>query len=97
MSAAEDLSHYIPRSLDDPEKFLFWDRDVAAVAGLCVGVGVAAGYALPGLFVGFGLAALYSRAKSRKHPGAGVHLAYWCAGYPSPNEMPESHLREFNG
>jgi conjugal transfer pilus assembly protein TraL len=38
---SQDLSHYIPRRLDDKGKFLFWELDVAAVALLGMLVGVA--------------------------------------------------------
>lgn len=41
MSEKTDLSHYIPRRLDDGAKFLFWEMDVAMIGlmGVLVGIG----------------------------------------------------------
>ncbi|WP_244116028.1 type IV conjugative transfer system protein TraL, partial [Burkholderia gladioli] len=49
---SDDLSHYIPSRLDDPEKFLFFRKDVAAIGLGGTIVGVVLGYTLLGLLVG---------------------------------------------
>ncbi len=92
-----DLSHYIPRRLDDKGKFLFWDFDVAGVALVGMLLGVAIEYPLLGAVVGIVSAAYYNKFKSGKHPGMAAHLMYWFAGMPEPNDLPPSHLREMNG
>ncbi|CAB1371207.1 protein of unknown function (plasmid) [Denitratisoma oestradiolicum] len=43
-----DLSHYIPRRLDDAGKFLFWELDVAAIAILGMLIGVATEFPISG-------------------------------------------------
>lgn len=93
----KDLSHYIPRRLDDTGKFLFWELDIAAIGMLGVLIGIVLGFPLIGLFAGIVLAYGYSKLKTGKHPGMATHLMYWCSGMPTPKELPGSHLRELNG
>ena len=95
--STQDLSHYIPRRLDDKGKFLFWDLDVTLVALVGIIFGVATEYRLLGIVLGIVLARSYKKLKSGKHPGIAAHLIYWFAGIPVPDEVPASHLREFNG
>ena len=97
MSKDEDLSHFVPRRLDDSGKFLFWDMDVAIVALLGILVGISIDMQIIGLILGFVLAYMYSKLKSGKHPGVATHLMYWFTGAPSPKELPASHIRELNG
>lgn len=92
-----DLSHTIPRRLDDAGKFLFWERDVAGIGLLGALIGVAAGWPISGLSFGLFLAYLYSKLKAGKHPGMATHLLYWFTGWPALKELPASHLRELNG
>lgn len=92
-----DLSHYIPRRLDDAGKFLFWEMDVAAFPLLGLFIGVATGFALPSFIFGVVLAYQYNKLKSGKHPGMASHTLYWLCGTPTPKELPGSHLRELNG
>jgi conjugal transfer pilus assembly protein TraL len=93
----QDLSHYIPRRLDDKSKFLFWDLDVAGVALIGMLLGVATEYRVLGLVGGILMAYGYSRLKAGRHPGMAAHLLYWFTGMPSPKELPKSHIRELNG
>jgi conjugal transfer pilus assembly protein TraL len=93
----QDLSHYIPRRLDDSGKFLFWDIDVAFVALLGMILGVATEYRVLGIVLGIVMAIGYKKLKSGKHPGIAAHLMYWLVGIPAPKELPPSHIREFNG
>lgn len=92
-----DLSHYIPRRLDDAGKFLFWDLDVAGIGLLGILAGVAVDYPKCGVVFGIVLAHMYSKLKAGKHPGMATHLLYWFTGMPQPKELPPSHLRELNG
>ena len=93
----QDLSHYIPRRLDDRGKFLFWDVDVTFVALIGILLGVATEYRISGVILGVVMAHSYKKLKSGKHPGIAAHLMYWFAGMPVPDELPASHFREFNG
>lgn len=95
--ADEDLSHYIPRRLDNIGKFLFWDLDVAGIGTIGVLGGIGADYPILGVVAGGGLAYGYSKMKSGKHPGLAVHLLYWWTGFPQPSDLPPSYLRELNG
>lgn len=97
MSEQVDLSHYIPRHLDDSAKFLFWDMDVAAVSLIGMVIGVGADYPLLGLILGVAAGAAYNKLKAGKHPGMATHLLYWFTGLPEPKELPGSHIRELNG
>jgi len=97
MSQPDDLSHYIPRSLDAASKFLFWDLDVAAVGIIGLLIGIGTDYKVCGLAVGVGLAYVYNKMKSGKHPGLASHLLYWWTGMPQPNDLPNSHLRDLTG
>jgi conjugal transfer pilus assembly protein TraL len=92
-----DFSHYIPRSLDKSDKFLFWDFDVAAVAILSMLVGLGTDHSISGVVVGLGLAYFYSKLKAGHHQGMSTHILYWWTGMPQPTELPPSHLRELNG
>lgn len=97
MSDRDDLSHYIPRHLDDAPKFLFWELDIAGVCLMGILVGIATGFPILGVGLGVGVAFLYSKLKAGKHPGMATHLLYWLTGFPEPKELPRSHLRELNG
>ncbi len=92
-----DLSHYIPRRLDDPSKFLFWELDVAAIGFIGMIGGMLLGFPLSGLCVGVLLAFSYSKLKAGKHPGMMMHLLYWLTGSVGTKALPHSHLRELNG
>ena len=94
---SEDLSHTIPKHLDDPAKFLFWELDIAGIALIGVLLGIACGAPIIGLGLGITMALLYGKAKAGQHPGMAMHLLFWFTGYPEPKELPKSHLREFNG
>lgn len=97
MSEKTDLSHYIPRRLDDAPKFLFWEFDVAGLGLTGVFMGIATGFPVLGLLLGLALAFSYTKLKSGKHPGMANHLLYWFTGVPTPKELPGSHIRELNG
>lgn len=97
MSEQQDLSHYVPGTLDSSGKFLFWDIDVAMIGLVGVLIGQGSGYPILGLILGLSMAGGYSKLKAGKHPGMAAHLFYWWTGAPSPRDLPGSHLRELNG
>lgn len=91
------LSHYIPRRLDDPPKFLFWDWDIAMIALFAFLIGVWSGMIWAGLALGIGSAIGYGKLRAGKHPGMAVHFAYWLFGFPTLKTIPGGHVREFIG
>jgi len=95
--STNDHSHFIPRSLDDRGKFLFWDTDVAAVALFGMLLGIAIEMPLLGLVGGLSAAFFVNKLKAGKHPGMVAHLLYWFTGFPTPKELPGAHIRELNG
>lgn len=87
----------IPRRLDDPPKLLFWDFDVAATACLGMAFGALAGQFLLGC-VGGGVAAYaWSKAKSGRHRGYGIHVLYWNTPLRMFRRTPPSARRDFTG
>ncbi|KML57050.1 conjugal transfer protein TraL [Burkholderia cepacia] len=94
---SDDLSHYVPSRLDDPEKFLFFRKDVAAIGLTGTIVGVATNHTLLGLVVGIAIAAAWQKFSSGQHPGMSAHVMYWVLGLPEPKKLPPSDLRELNG
>lgn len=97
----DPLTHYIPRKLDAPPKFLWWDWDVALIWLSGLGFGIIAG----GFFGLFGcvgvstvLAYFVNKKKSGKRPGFSAHAAYWHAGFGVfRRKTPPSHIRDFFG
>lgn len=94
---SDDLNHYVPSRLDDPEKFLFFRKDVAMIGLGGTVVGVMAGYTLAGVVAGAVLAAAWQKFSSGQHPGMSAHAMYWVLGWPVPKALPPSGLRELNG
>ncbi len=94
---SDDLNHYVPSRLDDPEKFLFFRKDVAMIGLAGTVVGVVAGYPLIGVVAGVVLAAAWQKFSSGQHPGMSAHVMYWVLGQPAPKKLPPSDLRELNG
>ncbi|WP_186019483.1 type IV conjugative transfer system protein TraL [Burkholderia gladioli] len=94
---SDDLSHYIPSRLDDPEKFLFFRKDVASIGLGGTIVGVVLGYTLLGLLVGVALAAGWQKFSSGQHPGMATHVVYWVLGVIGLKKLPPSDIRELNG
>lgn len=87
----------IPRRLDDPPKFLFWDLDVALVALLGLGFGVLGGQVLLGCVGGGIVAYAWSRTKSGRHRGYGLHVMYWNMPVRMFRRTPPSARRDFVG
>ncbi|WP_175971922.1 type IV conjugative transfer system protein TraL [Burkholderia sp. BCC0322] len=94
---SDDLSHYVPSRLDDPEKFLFFRKDVAAIGLAGTIAGVATNHTLLGLVAGVAIAAAWQKFSSGQHPGMSAHVMYWVLGMFGPKKLPPSDLRELNG
>ncbi|ACR32813.1 type IV conjugative transfer system protein TraL [Burkholderia glumae] len=94
---SEDLNHYVPSRLDDPEKFLFFRKDVASIGMGGVVGGIMLNHVLAGVTLGVALAYGWQKFSSGKHPGMSTHVAYWVIGRPTLKVLPASAIRELNG
>lgn len=94
---SDDLNHYVPSRLDDPEKFLFFRKDVAMIGLAGVVVGTMANHTLLGVVAGVAVASFWQKFSSGQHPGMSAHLMYWVLGTPKMKALPRSDLRELNG
>lgn len=94
----DDRDLLIPRRLDDPPKFLFWDFDVALLFMSGAFFGILSNYMLVGMALGGVMAWAYGRMKSGKQKGYLMHLAYWYmpAGF-ALRRVPKSAKRVFYG
>lgn len=97
MSGQEDISHYIPRRLDDPPKLLFFDRDVGFLAVIVMGIGVSLNFPITGIVLGGVAGFMLNKLKAGKHAGMTAHYLYWISGIPAPKALPPSYVRELNG
>jgi conjugal transfer pilus assembly protein TraL len=88
----------IPRRLDDPPRFFFWDFDVALVfAGIAM-FGILANMFFTSLLIAFGVAALFKKVKSGQQRGYGVHVLYWHLPFSIGfRRTPPSFVREWIG
>lgn len=97
---SDEQDFYIPRRLDDPAKFLFWEFDIAMIVVLGFVVGIYSA----NILILFGaitfsvlLAGAYGRLKAGRHPGMSKHIIYWNFGVPKFQVTPPSHFREMIG
>ena len=96
---SEATRQAIPRRLDDPERWLFWTVDEAAVLMGPALLGLAANSFVPGLVAGVGGWLLLRRAKR----GGGANVARFALYWFLPDFVlrlkatPSSHLRRFAG
>lgn len=67
----------IPRHLDDPPRFLFWDLDEAILFMLALILGILVDLLFVGAAAGVALVVAYGRAKSGRHHAFALHLLYW--------------------
>ncbi len=96
--SAEEYKHYVPQTLDDPPKLLFWDMDVAMVFIVMLGFAIMVGQMVIGTIAGLILAAMFARAKSGRSRGYGLHLLYWYSPVGlSFKRVPASNKRNFVG
>jgi conjugal transfer pilus assembly protein TraL len=95
---AEEYKYYVPQTLDDAPRFLIWDFDVAMVFIVFLGFGIMAGFLLTSGAVGIAAAWYYSKSKSGKSKGYGLHLIYWfMPALMSVKRAPPSNIRHFIG
>lgn len=94
----EELYHLmVPRLLDEPPKFLFWNFDVAIVFLGVLLFGILAGYFLTSLVVGAAAGYGIQRMKTGQAKGYGLHFLYWHLPINSFKRTPPSCIREFVG
>ncbi len=87
----------VPRRLDDPPKFIFWDFDVAICAMGISMFGIMAGYFLVSAVLGIGAAYGLQRMKSGQQAGYALHLLYWHLPIRLFKRTPPSCVRDFIG
>lgn len=94
----ESRKYLIPRRLDDPPKFFFWDLDVAVVFCTVMVFGIAAGAIVIPALVAAAAGAGFSKLKQGQQKGFGIHAMYWhlpiTMGF---KRTPASCVREFVG
>jgi conjugal transfer pilus assembly protein TraL len=88
----------VPRKLDEPPRFFFWEFDVALVFLVMLGFGILTGQIVLSLILGVVGAVSFSKMKSGQHPGYLIHMLYWHLplriGF---KRTPPSYEREFVG
>ena len=89
----------IPSRLDDPERWLFWTLDEAAVLMGPAMLGLAANAFVMGLAVGAGGYLALRRIKRGGRAGLLMHAAYWLLPGAALRlkGAPPSHRRRFAG
>lgn len=95
---ADDYKYYVPQTLDDAARFLIWDFDVAMVFIVCLGIGIMSGYPLTSAAIGIVAAWYFSKSKSGRNKGYGLHLIYWyMPAFMTVKRAPPSCIRHFIG
>jgi len=94
-----DVSHEIPRRLNDPPRMFWWDLDMSLLVLAAALAGMISGFFVSGCALGVLLASAYGRAKAGKHPAFALHLLYWHmpGAVTGLKRTPPSHLREMTG
>lgn len=94
-----DQEHYlIPRRLDDPVQFFFWDADEAILVIFFTLMGALLGQILVGIVVGLLLSRAFARVKAESGRGVITRFLYWYT--PSQwwfRSRAASHVREYTG
>jgi conjugal transfer pilus assembly protein TraL len=94
-----DQEHYlIPRRLDDPPQFFFWDADEAILVIFFALMGALLGQILVGAVIGLLLARGFARVKAEGGRGIIARFLYWYT--PSSwwfRGRAASHVREYVG
>ena len=93
----ETMHLLVPRRLDDPPKFIFWDFDVAICAMGISMFGIMAGYFLVSAVIGIGAAYGLQKMKSGQQAGYAIHLLYWHLPMKLFRRTPPSCVRDFIG
>ncbi len=93
----EELRLLVPRTLDDPPKFLFWEFDVALVFLACLFVGIMAGFFLTSILCGVAAGWGMGRLKAGQQRGYALHQLYWVLPLKLFRRTPPSCVRDFLG
>jgi len=87
----------VPRLLDEPPKFLFWNFEVALVFLGMLLFGIMAGYFLISFFAGIAAAYGIQKMMAGQSKGYGLHVLYWHMPLNAFKRTPPSCIREFVG
>ena len=94
----EELYHLmVPRMLDEPPKFLFWDFDVAIVFLGILLFGILAGFFLTSVAAGAFAGYLLQKMKAGQQKGYGLHVLYWHLPLNTFKRTPPYCIRELIG
>ena len=95
----ESERYTVPGRLDDPERWLFWTLDEAAVLLGPAVLGLAANAFVAGLAAGLGAWLALRRIKRGGSANMALHAVYWfLPGFVLRLQgTPPSHLRRFAG
>jgi len=97
------LKYGVPRTLDDPARFLWWEADQAILVAAFIVFGMVIGSFFMGAMVGVTLGWLYGKSKSGKHKAFAIHALYWhlpgsaVKAVLNFKRTPSSDFREFIG
>lgn len=92
-----DKTLLVPRRLDAPPKFLLWDFDTVAVGIAGIGIGILVNSFWFGAISGVGFIYCWSKLRSGRHPGYGLHWLYWHLPLKFFKRTPDSCRRFFVG
>ena len=95
--SAQDIKYLIPKRIDDPPKFLFWDYDVTMIFMASLMFGILAGFFITSVIFGLGMCYGLAKIKSGQQKGYGIHLWYWYLPLNMFKRTPPSSIREFIG
>jgi conjugal transfer pilus assembly protein TraL len=84
----------IPRYIDDPPSFLFWEIDEVIVISLFVCVGILARILTIMLILGYFVSKILKKVKQTKSEGFFLHVLYW-HGFLTLKGCPPSYKRRF--
>ena len=93
-------NYYIPRRLDDPDRFFIWTIDELGMICVPFLVGILWGYIAIGVIAGLILCIGWRRVKGADGINHAIHLLYWhlpMSGLLSLRVTPPSHFRFFAG
>ncbi|RMF24964.1 MAG: type IV conjugative transfer system protein TraL [Deltaproteobacteria bacterium] len=98
MDRAESLALRMPRHLDDPDKFLWWEMDQAGLAVSVFAVFMILNMLVVGVVLGALVAWIYGRLKAGRARGFMIHVAYWYLPFQMKlRRTPPSWVRRFVG
>lgn len=85
------MERRVPRYIDDPPQFLFWDLDEAMIVGGSFCFGILIGRPAIGMVAGVLLGRLIRKQRSGKSEGYFWHALYWLGIVKG---RPPGHIRE---